>query len=138
MTKKISLPPILIIDDDPLVLETLGDLCASMDCKRQVHRLDTKSAFDAAADPDIGLIVCDYRFPNASGIAFIEQVRRRGVETPVLFISGRLVHFEGRLSGQALYDRSLQKRLVGFAERTLLRRGIVFSCGVLPRVSVTL
>ena len=88
MTKKISLPPILIIDDDPLVLETLGDLCASMDCKRQVHRLDTKSAFDAAADPDIGLIVCDYRFPNASGIAFIEQVRRRGVETPVLFISG--------------------------------------------------
>lgn len=88
MEKTMSLPPILLIDDDPMVLETLGDLCASMNCKRQIHRLDTTSAFDAAADPEIGLIVCDYRFPNASGIAFIEQVRRRGVETPVLFISG--------------------------------------------------
>jgi len=83
-----TLPPILLIDDDPLVLETLKDLCESMDCQRQVHHLDTSSAFDAAADPEIGLIVCDYRFPYASGVTFIEQVRRRGIETPVLFISG--------------------------------------------------
>jgi FixJ family two-component response regulator len=83
-----ALPPILLIDDDPMVLETLKDLCASMDCHRQVHHLDTTSAFDAAADPDIGLIVCDYRFPYTSGVTFIEQVRRRGIETPVLFISG--------------------------------------------------
>jgi len=86
--KSTGLPPILLIDDDPMVLETLKDLCTSMDCKRQVHHLDTTSAFDAAADPEIGLIVCDYRFPYTSGVTFIEQVRRRGVETPVLFISG--------------------------------------------------
>jgi len=83
-----ALPPILLIDDDPLVLETLKDLCASMDCKRQVHHLDTRNAFEAAADPDIGLIICDYRFPYSSGVSFIEQVRQRGIETPVLFISG--------------------------------------------------
>jgi FixJ family two-component response regulator len=83
-----ALPPILLIDDDPLVLETLKDLCASMDCKRQVHHLDTHNAFEAAADPDIGLIICDYRFPYSSGVSFIEQVRQRGIETPVLFISG--------------------------------------------------
>jgi FixJ family two-component response regulator len=71
-----------------MVLETLKDLCASMDCKRQVHHLDTTSAFEAAADPDIGLIICDYRFPYTSGVSFIEQVRLRGIETPVLFISG--------------------------------------------------
>ena len=83
-----ALPPILLIDDDPLVLETLKDLCESMDCRRQVHHLDTANAFEAAADPEIGLIVCDYRFPYASGVTFIEQVRRRGIATPVLFISG--------------------------------------------------
>jgi hypothetical protein len=83
-----TLPPILLIDDDPLVLETLKDLCESMDCRRQIHHLDTASAFDAAADPEIGLIVCDYRFPYTSGVSFIEQVRSRGIITPVLFISG--------------------------------------------------
>lgn len=50
--------------------------------------LDTGAAFDAVADPSIGLIVCDYRFPNASGVSFIGEVRQRGIETPVLFISG--------------------------------------------------
>jgi hypothetical protein len=88
MEKHLKLPPILLIDDDPLVLETLRDLCESMHSKRQVRHLDTASAFEAAADPGIGLIVCDYRFPHSSGIAFIDQVRRRGIETPVLFISG--------------------------------------------------
>jgi len=83
-----SLPPILLIDDDPLVLETLKDLCESMDCRRQVLHLDTTNAFEAAADPEIGIIICDYRFPYTSGVSFIEQVRRRGIETPVLFISG--------------------------------------------------
>ncbi|MEI8294289.1 MAG: response regulator [bacterium] len=83
-----NLPPILLIDDDPLVLETLKDLCASMDCQRHIQHLDTTTAFEAAADPEIGLIVCDYRFPYTSGVSFIEQVRRRGIETPVLFISG--------------------------------------------------
>lgn len=84
----IPLPPILLIDDDPLVIETLRDLCESMACHRQLHHLDTSSAFDAAADPSLGLIICDYRFPTSSGISFIEQVRKRGTETPVLFISG--------------------------------------------------
>ena len=83
-----SLPPILLIDDDPLVLETLKDLCESLHCRRQVHHLSTASAFEAAADPGLGLIVCDYRFPGVSGVTFIEQVRRRGIQTPVLFISG--------------------------------------------------
>ena len=45
-----SLPPILLIDDDPLVLETLKDLCESLHCRRQVHHLSTASAFEAAAE----------------------------------------------------------------------------------------
>lgn len=83
-----ALPPIVLIDDDPNVLETLKDICESLNCARLVACLDTKSAFDAVADPSIGLIVCDYRFPNASGVSFIGEVRERGIETPVLFISG--------------------------------------------------
>jgi FixJ family two-component response regulator len=87
-TIKRQLPPILVVDDDPLVLDTLRDLFESLDCPRQLRHPDTSSAFEAAADPDVGLIICDYRFPGTSGISFIEQVRRRGIMTPVLFISG--------------------------------------------------
>lgn len=87
-TIKRQLPPILVIDDDPLVLDTLRDLLESLDCPRQLRHPDTSSAFEAAADPGLGLIICDYRFPGASGISFIEQVRHRGIMTPVLFISG--------------------------------------------------
>ncbi|MFZ4774271.1 MAG: response regulator [Terrimicrobiaceae bacterium] len=83
-----ELPPILLIDDDPNVLETLKDICESLNCGRLVTCLDPQAAFDEAADPSLGLIVCDYRFPNASGVKFIGEVRQRGIETPVLFISG--------------------------------------------------
>ncbi len=82
------LPPILIVDDDPDVLCTLRALTESMNTVRLMLRLDPSSAEEAATDPAIGLIICDYRFPNASGIDFIEGLRKRGIRTPVLFISG--------------------------------------------------
>jgi len=83
-----ALPPILVIDDDPAVLSTLRDLGQSMNSLRLVLHLDPSTAAEAAADPTIGLIVCDYRFPRASGVTFIEDLRKRGIQTPVLFISG--------------------------------------------------
>ena len=83
-----QLPPILVIDDDPAVLSTLRDLGQSMNSLRLVLHLDPATAAEAAADPTIGLIVCDYRFPRASGVNFIEGLRKRGIMTPVLFISG--------------------------------------------------
>jgi len=83
-----SLPPILLIDDDPHVLTTLQRLGESLNSLRLVLHLDPGTATNAVADPTIGLIVCDYRFPNASGVAFMESVRQRGISTPVLFISG--------------------------------------------------
>ena len=82
------LPPILVIDDDPDVLSTLRALGESMNCPRLVLHLDPSSALEAAADPSIGLIICDYRFPRASGVDFVEALRKSGIQTPVLFISG--------------------------------------------------
>lgn len=83
-----KLPPVLVIDDDPHVLRTLEALCESMNSPHLTLRGGTDTALDAAMDPDCGLIVCDYRFPGDSGVEFIRTVRKRGVMTPVLFISG--------------------------------------------------
>lgn len=84
----LKLPPVLVIDDDPHVLRTLEALCGSMHSPQLELRSSTATAVDAAMDPKFGLIVCDYRFPGDSGVKFIESMRKRGVKTPVLFISG--------------------------------------------------
>jgi DNA-binding NtrC family response regulator len=83
-----NLPPVLVIDDDPHVLRTLEALCGSMHSPHLTLRSSTDTALEAAMDPGCGLIVCDYRFPGDSGVDFIRSVRQRGVDTPVLFISG--------------------------------------------------
>ena len=83
-----KLPPVLVIDDDRHVLRTLEALCGSMNSPQLTLRASTDAALDAAMDPDCGLIVCDYRFPGDSGVDFIRSVRHRGINTPVLFISG--------------------------------------------------
>lgn len=87
-TTGLKLPPVLVIDDDPHVLRTLEALCGSMHSPELTLRGSTDSAMEAAMDPKCGLIVCDYRFPGDSGVEFIRTVRQRGIETPVLFISG--------------------------------------------------
>lgn len=84
----VKIPPVLVIDDDPHVLRTLEALCGSMQSPHLTLRASTDSAMEAAMDADCGLIVCDYRFPGDSGVDFIRSVRRKGVMTPVLFISG--------------------------------------------------
>jgi len=84
----LKLPPVLVIDDDPHVLRTLEALCGSMHSPQLTLRGSTDTALEAAMDPNCGLIVCDYRFPGDSGVEFIRMVRRKGVKTPVLFISG--------------------------------------------------
>lgn len=86
--KILQLPPVLVIDDDPHVLRTLEALCDSMHSPRLELRASPAMATDAAMDPQFGLIVCDYRFPGDSGVTFIQSMRKRGVKTPVLFISG--------------------------------------------------
>jgi DNA-binding NtrC family response regulator len=87
-TTTTNLPPVLVIDDDPHVLRTLEALCGSMHSPHLTLRSSTDTALEAAMDPGCGLIVCDYRFPGDSGVDFIRSVRQRGVDTPVLFISG--------------------------------------------------
>lgn len=80
---------VVVIDDDPLVLEATGGLLRSWGC--QV--VAAESCGDAMAKltesgqrPD--LIVCDYRLPRgATGVDAIE-ILRGAFEIPALLISG--------------------------------------------------
>lgn len=84
------LPPTVLIDDDPDVLSSLGEVFLAWSCPRVVCH---ESPFDAEADAlDAGLVVCDYRFPGASGVEWIREMRERGCRTPVLLLSGTPDH----------------------------------------------
>jgi len=80
---------VVVIDDDPLVLEATGGLLRSWGCLAV-----TAESFDAAllALAEIGrrpdLIICDYRLhAGATGIEAIEGLRN-AFEIPALLISG--------------------------------------------------
>lgn len=84
------LPPIVLIDDDPDVLSSLGEVFRAWPCPRVVCH---ESPFEAGADVrEAGLVVCDYRFPGASGVEWIRGLRGNGCRTPVLLLSGSPDH----------------------------------------------
>jgi two-component system, sensor histidine kinase len=80
---------VVVIDDDPLVLEATGGLLRSWGCRvvavESCEEAMTKLS-EIGQRPD--LIVCDYRFPEGpTGVDAIEMLRD-AFEIPALLISG--------------------------------------------------
>ena len=51
----------------------------------------TKAAATAAAEkPD--LILMDYEMPNMSGVDAVQAIRKRGIQTPIIFLTGKNDH----------------------------------------------
>ena len=79
---------ILIVDDDPKLRA-----CVSKGLETQGHftvaagsGLEARSVLAAMAEsPD--LILLDVMMPGGDGMSFLEELRRRGIETPVIFVS---------------------------------------------------
>ncbi|PKL56058.1 MAG: histidine kinase [Methanomicrobiales archaeon HGW-Methanomicrobiales-6] len=80
---------ILAVDDEPMFLELSkvylersGDLrVETTSSPLQALDMLSKAAYDA--------IVADYEMPEMNGIAFLKEVRKRGMETPFIIFSGR-------------------------------------------------
>ena len=91
---------VVVIDDDPLVLEATAGLLAAWDCQAV-----TATSYIAALQQLAGLgrrpdlIICDYRLSEEqSGIDVIRNLRNV-FEIPALLISGDAVHSEGEAGG---------------------------------------
>ena len=80
---------VVVIDDDPLVLEATGDLLRSWGCRVVTGETCGEAMaklVQIGQRPD--LIVCDYRLPQGSnGIDAIERLRD-AFEIPALLITG--------------------------------------------------
>jgi two-component system, sensor histidine kinase len=79
---------IVVIDDDPLVLEATSGLLRSWGCRvvaAESYGDAMTKLVEIGQRPD--LIVCDYRLPGPTGVDAIEMLRD-AFEIPALLISG--------------------------------------------------
>lgn len=81
---------VLVIDDDPIFMETTATLLSTQrgatvlragNGKEAMEHIDT--AFDT-----ISLIICDLNMPERDGIEVILELARRKIRTPVVLITG--------------------------------------------------
>jgi CheY-like chemotaxis protein len=112
-----------VIDDDALVLDSMGGLLRTWGCRVVAAATpdEVLAGLDQEERPD--LIICDYRLANGlSGIAAIANVRKAfGSAVPAFLISGDTAPErlrEARESGHHL----LHKPLRAMALRAMINR----------------
>jgi PAS domain S-box-containing protein len=79
---------ILVVDDDPGVCETLGDVL-----QQQGHRVQTAGKGQVALErmmqrPAVDLAIIDFRLSDVSGLDLLRRIRMQSPETEVILITG--------------------------------------------------
>lgn len=81
-------PVISVVDDEEAILELVRRVCAPM--RWNVQTFMSAGAFLEVVDPDIpGCLILDYMLPDMSGLELLEELNKRAIELPVIFISGK-------------------------------------------------
>ena len=80
---------VLVVDDEPALLElTQAWLARSGDIQVETTTSPTQG-LDMLAKTRYDAVVSDYEMPEMDGIAFLKEVRRRGMAIPFIIFSGR-------------------------------------------------
>ena len=79
---------ILLLEDDPILAETLLDLLEARGFD-VTHVEDGLKALDATYDGHFDLMILDVNVPKLDGFDFLSEMRQSGESTPALFITAR-------------------------------------------------
>jgi two-component system, sensor histidine kinase and response regulator len=91
---------ILIVDDDPALLEALPEALRLRLAELAVETCDSaRDALGKIADEDYDTIVTDIKMPGMDGLALLDEIQRMRPDTPTILITG---HGEHDLAVQAL------------------------------------
>ncbi len=81
-------PKILIVDDQPLVRQGLSDVIEAADrFDVMAAAASGEEALDIVACTPPDLVLLDIRMPGLNGIDTLREMRSRGLETPVVFLT---------------------------------------------------
>jgi two-component system response regulator FixJ len=80
-------PTIFIIDDDKHVIESMRWLMESVDYSVETYS-DAQSYLDNCKRDAPGCLVVDVRMPGISGLELQEELHKRDITLPIIFITG--------------------------------------------------
>ena len=80
-------PTVYIVDDDPAVLDALA-LLISAQGMRTVSFSGAQAFLEHCGQSEIACAVLDIRMPHISGLALQDTMRERGLNIPLVFITG--------------------------------------------------
>ena len=113
---------ILIVDDDPALLEALPETIRTRMQDIEVDTADSgRRALTLIADIDYDAIVTDIKMPELDGLSVLEKVRQLRPDTPTLLITG---HGERDLTVRALRGGAYD-----FIEKPIERDHFIASLG---------
>jgi two-component system, LuxR family, response regulator FixJ len=80
-------PTVYVVDDDFGVLSSLRFLLETDGFEVEAFRSGS-ALLNAAASNGADCFVIDYKMPNMSGIELAKRLRNRGIDTPIILITG--------------------------------------------------
>ena len=80
---------VLIVDDEPLLLELLADMLKDMGCEVWMARHGAEALQVLGRNAQIEVLLTDVNMPGMSGHELAERARRVREGLPVLLLSGR-------------------------------------------------
>jgi len=116
MTMQLS--PVLLIDDDPILLDTLASVLRLRLPDVHIETADSAlAALERIRSTDYTAIICDAHQPRIEGIGFVRAVRKLHPEWPVLLL---LEKHDGDLIGEAMNAGAYDVLVNPVEEGTLL------------------
>ena len=109
-------PVVFVVDDDPLMRESLQDLVGSVGLEARVFA-SPQEFLHAARPQGPACLVLDVRLPGSSGLQFQQELAKGGVDIPVIFITG---HGDVPMSVRALKAGAVDFLTKPFRDQELL------------------
>lgn len=79
---------ILVIDDDVAVQEILREILSDMGFEVILGGSLAQAGKELGNHPDLGIILCDYRLPDGTGLGFFRELRSSRPDTVRILITG--------------------------------------------------
>lgn len=79
---------ILVVDDDDFILSLVEMALAEKEGYEIVKATNGREALEEKAKSDFDLIITDIIMPEIDGIKFIDELRKKDKDTPVIAMSG--------------------------------------------------
>lgn len=117
MTKELN-PVVYVVDDDEAILDSLRLLLksAGLEASTYTNATDFLNAFDAGRH---GCLLADIRMPGMSGLELQEELNRKGIDIPTIFITG---HGDVPMAVKAMKSGALDFIQKPFRDEDLLKR----------------